>query len=113
MFCVLSRYTTYGLGQTTASVAIARPRDPYDYGYISELHAPTPDGHMKSGEDWTRETVRQTARDMLLSKLGDEEKLGEVLDRVTAAEGRDLEWTTVVAAAIFAVDRTPGKVVLD
>jgi arginine decarboxylase len=113
-FCVLAEnYTNEPNRLIAASIGVAVPADPHQYGYLSEHHC-----YGMTGED-SADYTEDLAAGMLATTLGiefDEEvhwdarkelwKMHEKIVRTTnvtqSAEGdKDGLWTTVVAAAVF------------
>jgi arginine decarboxylase len=117
-FCVLARAETNEAGRhISASIGLARPKDPQVYGYISEYH-----GFGKT-ETESGDYAEDLAATMLASTLGIEfdpeaawderRKVYETSDLIvdttsitSAAEGAEGEqWTCVIASAVFRFNR--------
>jgi arginine decarboxylase len=113
-FCVMARAeTNEGGRRISASIGLARPKDPTIYGYISEHHG----FGMTEGE--SGDYAEDLAATMLASTLGVEfdpdaawnerkrvyeisDLIVESLSLTAAAEGAaDGRWTCAVAAAVF------------
>ncbi|HEX6001380.1 MAG TPA: pyruvoyl-dependent arginine decarboxylase, partial [Hyphomicrobiaceae bacterium] len=113
-FCVLARAETNEPGRViSASIGLARPKDPAVYGYISEYH-----GFGKT-EVESGDYAEDLAATMLASTLGIEfdpdaawnerrkvyetsELIVDTTSTTSAAEGAPGEqWTCVVASAVF------------
>ncbi len=113
-FCVLARAETNEPGRNiSASIGLARPKDPAVYGYISEYHG-FGKTELESGD-----YAEDLAATMLASTLGIEfdpdaawnerrkvyetsELIVDTTSTTSAAEGAPGEqWTCVVASAVF------------
>jgi arginine decarboxylase len=113
-FCVLARAETNEPGRRiSASIGLARPKDPGVYGYISEYH-----GFGKT-ETESGDYAEDLAASMLASTLGIEfdpdaawnerrkvyetsELIVDTMSITSAAEGApQAHWTCVIAAAVF------------
>ncbi len=113
-FCVMARAETNEPGlRISASIGVARPTDPKEYGYISEHH-----GFGMTAQE-SGDYAEDLAATMLASTLGVEfdpevawnqrKKIYETskltidsLSETAAAEGAPSgKWTCVVAAAVF------------
>jgi arginine decarboxylase len=113
-FCVMARAETNEPGRRiSAGIGLARPKDPAQYGYISEHHG------FGMTEPEIRDYVEDLAATMLASTLGiefnpdaawDERKrvyqmsdlIVDSLSVTAAAEGAaNGDWTCAVAAAVF------------
>ena len=117
-FCVMARAETSEPGRRiSASIGLARPKDPTIYGYISEHHG------FGMTESESGEYAEDLAATMLASTLGIEfdpdaawnerkkvyETSGLIIDSLSltaAAEGAaDGSWTCAVAAAVFRFEK--------
>ncbi len=117
-FCVMARAETNEPGRRiSASIGLARPKDPKIYGYISEYH-----GFGKT-ETESGDYAEDLAATMLASTLGIEfdpdaawnerrklyetsELIVDTMSITSAAEGAPHEqWTCVIAAAVFRFSR--------
>jgi arginine decarboxylase len=113
-FCVMARAETSEPGRRiSASIGLARPKDPALYGYISEHHG------FGMTEQQSGDYAEDLAATMLASTLGIEfdpdaawderrrvyEMSGQIVDSLSitaASEGApDGKWTCVVACAVF------------
>jgi arginine decarboxylase len=121
-FCVLARAETNEPGRRiNASIGIARPTDPNNYGYISEHHG------FGMTEAESGDYAEDLAATMLASTLGIEldpevawnqrKKIYETsevhissMSVTAAAEGASEDkWTCVVAAAVFRFHTVEGS----
>jgi arginine decarboxylase len=117
-FCVMARAETSEPGRRiSASIGLARPKDPTIYGYISEHHG------FGMTESESGEYAEDLAASMLASTLGIDfdpdaawnerkkvyETSGLIIDSLSltaAAEGAaDGSWTCAVAAAVFRFEK--------
>ncbi|MPZ55660.1 MAG: arginine decarboxylase, pyruvoyl-dependent [Rhizobiales bacterium] len=117
-FCVMARSETSEPGRRiSASIGLARPKDPSIYGYISEHHG------FGMTEAQSGEYAEDLAATMLASTLGIEfdpnaawnerrrvyemsDLFVDSLSLTAAAEGAaDGRWTCVVSAAVFRFTR--------
>lgn len=114
VFCVLSENSTsepYRL--ISASVGLAQPQDPDDYGYLAEHHS-----YGQSDEEAGRYAEYMAASMLSTLKLGEDnpapvydeehsawiinDKVVQSMNIAQSAMGhKDGLWTTVVAAAVF------------
>ena len=118
-FCVMARAETDEPGRRiTASIGLARPKDPARYGYISEHHG------FGMTENESGEYAEDLAATMLASTLGidfdpnagwnERKQIYEMSDLIVgslsvtaAAEGApNSQWTCAVVAAVFRFSST-------
>jgi len=116
LFTVMSRAATDEPHRLiSASIGLARPKDPDDFGYLSEHHA------YGLSEEQSGDYAEDLAAGMLASALGvrefdadrswdDNSELWEISDKIVksrsitqSAIGKKDLWTTVVAAAVLIV----------
>jgi arginine decarboxylase len=101
VYCVLAREATNQPGEViSGAIGMAIPEDPNQHGYLAEHHG------VGQSEETAGAYVEKLANVMLTTVLGIPSHAGVTIQQKSIAQSAvgnvDGEWTTVIAAAVFA-----------